>query len=458
MSKHPDVMRGRRIATSLLMCSLSAAAVQAQQYEVYEIVSQNPSIDSRYLDPRAIFDDGTVVGVANNGTNDYIWSWNVYTNVFTTRQSVPVAYDLEARGYVPSQDRMYGYQNFGGTYGYSYDALGNKTFIGDSRIETIKYAWNNGFGTTYVYGRCDYLGADRGYYYNVESNRLTIVGTSFGDACWINSGNNDLDMCGGFRTGSVTQGFVYIRSLPSQMTGFLPGDERSEAFAMNESLHVVGSSWDADSPFAYRAFLWKYNNGSPTIQDLGNLSYTSQTYARDISNSGMVVGTDFAAARAFFWKDGAIGDLNTLADRSAGWLLEEAEGISDNEELIAGVGRLNGTTRAYVLVPKTFEIELDGACPGPATIIATGATPNAIVAIEYSHNGGSFIIPPSYACAGLRIDMGLPLLPGSPVTKRADANGRAEFPATIRSISCGKLRLQGIDVATCTTSNLILVN
>ncbi|MFW5652905.1 MAG: hypothetical protein ACOC0P_02565 [Planctomycetota bacterium] len=100
---------------------------------------------------------------------------------------------------------------------------------------------------------------------------------------------------------------------------------------------------------------------------------------------------------------------------------------------------------------------MQGTCPGNAVIAVTGATPNKWVALEYSHNGGSFNIPPGFPCVGLQIDMGLPLLPGSPATARADANGNVDFPANIRPISCGILRLQAIDVASCTTSNLILV-
>lgn len=105
-----------------------------------------------------------------------------------------------------------------------------------------------------------------------------------------------------------------------------------------------------------------------------------------------------------------------------------------------------------------FELEIFGTCPGEIEVVISNATPNGLVALEYSLFSGSFIIPDIFQCAGTRVDIGLPLLPGSPIMTTADSSGTAVITGNLGLGACGRLNMQAINVADCQTSNVGIVN
>jgi probable HAF family extracellular repeat protein len=93
-----------------------------------------------------------------------------------------------------------------------------------------------------------------------------------------------------------------------QPLGLLPGDNASQAFAINNQGQAVGYS---SGPAGMRPFLWTRNAG---MQYLGTLEGSSGM-ALAISDSGYVVGRSQAASgsHAFFWSStGGMVDLGTL--------------------------------------------------------------------------------------------------------------------------------------------------
>ena len=83
--------------------------------------------------------------------------------------------------------------------------------------------------------------------------------------------------------------------------------------------------------------------------------------ASDINNAMLSVGSCWAPGPTDHWSDdvehatlwrndGAAIDLNTLIDPTSGWVLNFAQGISENGYIV-GRGQLHGHTRAFLLTP-----------------------------------------------------------------------------------------------------------
>lgn len=130
------------------------------------------------------------------------------------------------------------------------------------------------------------------------------------------------------------------------------GERFSEAFAINDRQQVVGRSLVTGS--TERAFLWTQDAG---MTDLGALGL-NHSRATDVNQRGQVVGyastfagfPTFSAAAGFLWENGTMHDLNDLIDADTGWELLAAEGIN-SRGAITGYGRIDGQTRAFLLVP-----------------------------------------------------------------------------------------------------------
>jgi probable HAF family extracellular repeat protein len=93
--------------------------------------------------------------------------------------------------------------------------------------------------------------------------------------------------------------------------GWLPGDDRSEAFGINSLGHVVGRSRYITGDLPYHAFV--YRNGE--MIDLGLLPGGFFSQAFGINTSGQIVGV--ADGDAFLYSGGVMTDLQTSAAASA---------------------------------------------------------------------------------------------------------------------------------------------
>ena len=127
---------------------------------------------------------------------------------------------------------------------------------------------------------------------------------------------------GSTTTGSITHAFLYDGIMHD--LGTLPGGNSSVAYGINDRGQVVGQSYASSSGEGH-AFLY-----DGTMHDLGTLGGRN-SYARDINNSGQVVGysSTSSGTHAFLY-DGTMHDLGTLP----GGYSSYAEGINDRGQVM----------------------------------------------------------------------------------------------------------------------------
>jgi probable HAF family extracellular repeat protein len=143
--------------------------------------------------------------------------------------------------------------------------------------------------------------------------------------------------------------FVYSGGLDMQITGFIGGSAKG----INNSGQVVGSGAlvIAGSSGA-GAFL--YSDGVVTgLNALGGFTSSS---ANAINSTGAVVGSSNLSSPsegfAFLYTAGTLTDLNTLVANDIGTRLNNATGINDSEQIIAGGA--NG--HAFLLTPVAADV------------------------------------------------------------------------------------------------------
>ena len=145
----------------------------------------------------------------------------------------------------------------------------------------------------------------------------------------------------------------------------------SVAFDINDLGQVVGWTSITNDWYPNHAMLvtpsngvWKIpTNGPPTsydpalhtnflMRDLGTLdSPTNNSYAHSINDRSWIVGTSSTRSgtnQAFLWHDGVMSNLNDLIVADSGWVLTNATGINEFNEIV-GNGLYNGQPRAFIL-------------------------------------------------------------------------------------------------------------
>ncbi len=144
---------------------------------------------------------------------------------------------------------------------------------------------------------------------------------------------------------------------------------RSQANAINDLGQVVGLTGITNSWYPHHAFLitpssgvWKIpeadshpdhiNPTNALMQDLGTLDrVTDNSEATAINDQGWVVGfstTSSGTNQAFLWRNGTMLNLNSLISSNSGWVLTDASGINEHNEIV-GTGLFQGQQRAYLL-------------------------------------------------------------------------------------------------------------
>ena len=155
-----------------------------------------------------------------------------------------------------------------------------------------------------------------------------------------------------------TTPYAFIWSKTTGMAknlGKLPGYDSSFAWAINDLGQVAGQSDCLNCSLSGHATLWSKTKGS--MLDLGVLPGASDSFALGINNVGQVVGGSGYSAtnelHALVWSPSTgMLDLNNLIPANSGWLLQVANAINDQGQIV-GYGTLNGfQPEAFLLTPQ----------------------------------------------------------------------------------------------------------
>jgi probable HAF family extracellular repeat protein len=198
------------------------------------------------------------------------------------------------------------------------------------------------------------------------SYTVTDLGTLGGAASQANAINSMGQVAGSAQVASGSyHPFLYTGGVMTDLgvaSGFTDGSAR----AVNAAGQVAVSEGVAGNSNG-DAFLWQSGSG---LTDLGNIG-SSPTTPLGINNatSGhpvQVVGTGTptgGGGHAWLWQNGVMTDLNTLLPANSGWVLTEADGINDNQQIV-GQGIINGQYHAYLWQPGTGAPKDLGTLPG----------------------------------------------------------------------------------------------
>jgi len=107
----------------------------------------------------------------------------------------------------------------------------------------------------------------------------------------------------------------------------------------------------------------------------------------------------------------------------------------------------------YIL-EDALQLAVGGTCGGFMDFDLTGATPMGAVTFLRAAGTGSFVLPIG-PCAGT--SLGLDATTQFVVTLTADAAGSIGTTRGVPAAACGRVYVQAIDVATCATSNVVLL-
>jgi probable HAF family extracellular repeat protein len=172
-----------------------------------------------------------------------------------------------------------------------------------------------------------------------------MASTGFG----INSAGH---VAGSARTAAdVERAFFWDGAGALTPLGTIAMGDMSIATAVNDADTVVGFGALDSFASTFGAFIWTAGGGIHQLTQL----FPYETRALDINNDGDAVGWSWldgmGNSRAVLWEGGGpIVNLNDRIPPMSGWLLQNATSINDAGQ-IAGVGELNGASRAFLLTP-----------------------------------------------------------------------------------------------------------
>jgi probable HAF family extracellular repeat protein len=219
------------------------------------------------------------------------------------------------------------------------------------------------------------------------NNRGQVVGTATGGAAlWEDGDRADLDVRAGCCSITIARGINARGTIVGQGStgisgdihavlwdrgtimdlGVLPGDSRSEAFAINNSGQIVGTSGTQQTG---RAFIWEKGTMS-ALPGLGG----QDDFAWDINERGQVVG--HSGAQPVMWERGTVIPLETLPPLTSG----RALGINNSGQIV-GFLRAPGSSASVAVLWQ------DGKPTVLPMLPPVVGTPNDYLAWDINNSG-----------------------------------------------------------------------
>jgi probable HAF family extracellular repeat protein len=176
---------------------------------------------------------------------------------------------------------------------------------------------------------------------------------------------NNAGTIAGFSGGASGLRAVLWTSTGIRNLGILPGGDHSEAVALNSGGDAVGFS---NSSAGSRAILW---TSSGAMRDLGTLPGDSSSAASAMNDARQVVGSSAgdAGSRAVLWTEsGGIQNLGTLpgGDHS------QAAGINNSGQVV-GTSDSSLGLRAFIWTDQAGMVDLNTLIPQNSNVILSSA-------------------------------------------------------------------------------------
>ena len=296
------------------------------------------NITSLNFNARAINDYGDIAGtiyVGGNTRGHVNYSDGRSITLGALGGTSSIAYDINNHGQVvgyavPSKNVLHAFVT---------DSQGNMTDLGtlggeDSEARAIN---NQGWitGITQIDNSIHPAnGQDRAFIRNSEGN-MSQIETScelFSEGLAINNSGQVAGRCGVRENGTLNyHAFVTDTAGDLHDLGTLGGSV-SSAIGMNDHGQIVGHSYTpSNSSLNTHAFVATIDGG---MLDLGTFSNGTRSIARDINNSGVIIGSTNVGAFFYTEADGML-DLTTLLVNQDKWAsLNGALSINENGQII----------------------------------------------------------------------------------------------------------------------------
>lgn len=251
-----------------------------------------------------------------------------------------------------------------------------------------------------------------------------------------------------------------------------PSDRFGSALAIDGRWAVVGAPYDpTQGQYAGAAYLFGLSNPAAPQQVARLLRRGGGGY--DFFGKTVALSGTKAMVGAWFHDDkGRMTHTAYLYDARTGAELVE---FMSGDPFDRGFGRSVALHGARALVGSNDDysnqtswgsvyvfdvgceplLAIGGTCPGVTVLEATDCTPAGLVAFLYARGKGSLRVPEGRPCAGTPLGLDGSTVLGRVV--RADAEGRAAARTRVPLQACGAVYLQALDVSSCRTSNVAVV-
>ncbi len=407
----------KSIMTSIAASSLLAALAIAQPAPRYAVRDLG-AVGGAAGQPFLITDNGLVAGVAGfpDGTEHAVLWYDVWRGDFGPSAlggQNSIAFGINEHGQATGQAETSttdpNGEDFCGSKALGLPAKGTTCvpFLWQAGVTTALPMLGGNNGTTHMINNagqiagmaenatmdpnCPATGAQRLQFkpviwVNGQVQELpTVGGDPDGSAFAINDNGQAVGASGSCTTFN-TIGLVNFQPLHALLwqagsvtdLGTLGGTGHGQgilAAHINNKGQVVGNS-DLAGDTNFHAFLWTEGTG---MQDLGTIPGDANSVAIGINDAGDVVGVSLDAKfnpRSFFWRNGVMSDLNSLAPADSPLFLITGCSINSLGQII-GIGvDSTGAFHGYLATP------VNGEADGQSISAASQSTSSPIVLSE----------------------------------------------------------------------------